>query len=449
MSLDGALSIARASLANINVQLGLVANNVANANTPDYTRETGNQQSMVAGTQPMGVRTEAATRAIDLALQQSVFQQDTTVSGLTTTTGSLQTIDAVQGTPGQGNDLGSLLGKVQAAFSTLLGDPSSSPQQSAVLSAASNLTNGINRLSDAYARQRQAAQIDVVTSVSNINTDLGQIGSLSTKIVAARAAGQSTADLENQRDAAVHGLGDLVGIRTVIQPNGDLIVSTISGTQLPTRADTGPLQTGNATTGAGASYAGGTIPGIMLGSTDITNRLQGGRLGADIALRDTTLPTFQGELDEFSFTLASRFDAQGLTLFSDPNGNVPAGGGVPVQASYVGFAAQIGVNPNVAANPSLVRDGTHDVAGSPGGASAFVANPPGGPAGFSTLINRVLDFALGAQAQSGTPQPSAATQASAPTAYSARRMPHRRRSPIRPPRWFRPRRESAPPRQAN
>src|ERR1700676_2941911 len=117
MSLDGALSVAISGLANINSRLGLVSNNVANANTPDYSAELGNQESLVAGSMPLGVHTEAATRAVDLALQQSSFQQDTIVATLTTTTNSLGTIDALQGTPGQGNDLGSLLGKVQSAFS--------------------------------------------------------------------------------------------------------------------------------------------------------------------------------------------------------------------------------------------------------------------------------------------------------------------------------------------
>ena len=37
MSLAGTLSIATGSLANINAQLGLVGNNVANASTPDYS----------------------------------------------------------------------------------------------------------------------------------------------------------------------------------------------------------------------------------------------------------------------------------------------------------------------------------------------------------------------------------------------------------------------------
>ncbi len=87
---------------------------------------------------------------------------------------------------------------------------------------------------------------------------------------------------------------------------------------------------------------------------------------------------------------------------------------MPVQQSYVGFAAQIGVNPAVAATPNLVRDGTHDVAGVPGGASPFTTNPLGGPAGFATLINRVLGFSLGAQVASGSPQPSAATSGLGP-----------------------------------
>jgi flagellar hook-associated protein 1 len=414
MSLDSSLSIATGGLANINAQLGVISNNVANASTPDYSVETANQSSLVAGTQGLGVQTEATTRAIDLALQQSAFQQDTTVSGLTTTTNALQTIDAMQGTPGQGNDLGSLLDNVQSAFATLLGDPSNASQQSAVVSAAGNLANGINTLSNAYTQQRQSTQNDVVIQVSNMNSDLSQIGSLSNRIVAAQVAGQSTADLENQRDAAVHSLSNIIGIKTLNQPDGNMIVTTTSGTQLPTLASQGIVQTAGATIGPSGTYADGGIPPITLGGIDITNQLQGGSLGADIALRDTTLPTFQGELDEFSQSLASRFSGQGLALFTDPNGNVPTGGGTPVQSGYVGFASEIQVNPAVIADPSQVRDGTQDIAGSGTGASAFTTNPAGGPAGFTTMITRVLNYAFGANAQDGVPQPPGNTSGLGP-----------------------------------
>jgi flagellar hook-associated protein 1 FlgK len=296
----------------------------------------------------------------------------------------------------------------------LLGEPSNAAQQSAVVSAAGNLTGAINTLSNGYTQQRQAAQNDIVTQVSNMNSDLSRIGNLSDQIVAAQVSGQSTATLENQRDAAVHSLSDIIGIKTLTQPNGDLIVTTTSGTELPTRGIANPIQTTPATIGAGAAYADGSIPAITLGGIDITNQLQGGTLGADITLRDATLPTFQAELDEFSNSLAAQFSAQGLTLFSDPNGNVPAGGGPPVQSTYVGFASEIQVNPAVIADPSLVRDGTQDIAGSATGASAFTTNPAGGPSGFTTLINRVLDYALGADAQAGVPQPAGNTTSLGP-----------------------------------
>ena len=90
----------------------------------------------------------------------------------------------------------------------------------------------------------------------------------------------------------------------------------------------------------------------MLGGTDVTGQLRGGQIGANIALRDTTLPTDQAELDEFAQNLASRFDAQGLTLFTDPDGNAAGGyAAAPVQSGYVGFAGTIQVNPGGADRP--------------------------------------------------------------------------------------------------
>jgi flagellar hook-associated protein 1 len=77
-----------------------------------------------------------------------------------------------------------------------------------------------------------------------------------------------------------------------------------------------------------------------------------------------------------------------------------------VQAGYVGFSATIQVNPAVIAAPSLVRDGNVTIAGSPTGASSFTPNPATGPAGFTTLISRVLNFSFGAQVQSGVTQPA-------------------------------------------
>jgi len=232
---------------------------------------------------------------------------------------------------------------------------------------------------------------------------------MSNEIVAAQAAGQSTADLENQRNAQVSSLSQLISINTLVQSNGNMLITTSSGTELPTNV-ANPLSTSGANLEPGLYYPGGGVPAITLNGVDVTDQLQGGSLGANITLRDTTLPTYQGELDEFSQNLANQFAAQGLDLFTDASGNVPAAGsGTPVQSGYVGFASEIQVNPAVQSDPSLVTDGTNAIAGSSTGASAFTPNPADGPSGFTTLITRVLDYTFGADVQSGVAQPASNT----------------------------------------
>jgi flagellar hook-associated protein 1 FlgK len=247
--------------------------------------------------------------------------------------------------------------------------------------------------------------------VSQLNTVLGQIGTISDQIVALKGQGGSVADLENQRNALCTTVSGLVQAQFAEQPDGDMIVFTPSGVQLPTHSPD-PLSLAAATTGPSLYYPGGGLPGIELGGSDITGQLGGGSIGANLALRDTTMPTYGAELDEFSQNLAGNFSAQGLNLFTDGQGNVPAagvaGGGTPVQSGYLGFSATITVNPYVVSNPVAVVNGTQAVAGSPTGASSFTPNP-NNLAGFTGMISRVLDYALGPDVQQGVAQPPANT----------------------------------------
>ena len=406
MGLSAALSIAAGGLANVQSQLALVSHNVANASTPGYAAEVGTQQSLDADGTGYGVRTSPATRNIDMALQAQVFSQNATVAGLQTRQSALQAIDAVQGTPGQNTDIASLLTNLQSQFSTLLNDPSNQAQQSQVVSSATNLARNINTLSDAYTTQRQAAQDSIVAEVGVLNTTLGTIGNLSSRIVEAKASGQSTADYENQRDAAVATLSQLVDVKLLQQPNGDVLITTSAGLPLPTHNAATQLSTSDANMQPGAS----PIPPIMLGGIDVTQQLQGGQIGANITLRDTTLPTDQAELDEFSQNMADRFNANGLRLFTDPLGNVPAQSlpPVPVQTNYVGFAATIQVNQAVQQTPSLVRDGN--------------GIPPLNPnqyAGFADVINAVLNTTFGSTPVLATNTSGLGTAGTLSTPYSA------------------------------
>lgn len=382
MSLDGALSIATGGLANVNRQMSLVSQNVANANTPGYAAEIATQYSVTANGQALGVHTGPAIRNLDTMLQAELFSQNATVAGLHMQQTALQAIDSVQGTPGQGNDIASLLGNLQNQFSTLLTNPDNAAQQSQVVSAATTLAQGINTLGNAYVTQRQTAENNIVSEVATLNSTLATIGSLSDQIVSLKAGGQSIADLENQRDAALADLSQLVDIKVLEQPNGDLLVATGAGLVLPIHGVSNPFSTVAVNVQPDAYYPA-TIGGITISGTDVTSQLRGGQIGANIALRDTILPTAQGELDEFAQNLATRFSAQGLNLFIAPSGGPALG----PQNGYVGYAGLIQVDPAVQATPSLVRDGNPPV------------NPPlpapAAYAGFADIIQAVLNNTFG------------------------------------------------------
>jgi flagellar hook-associated protein 1 FlgK len=391
MSLDSSLSIATGGLANINAQFALISQNVANAATPGYAAEVGSQQSLTADGVGLGVQTGPATLQINQALQASVNQQNAVVSNAQTTQTALQAIDSVLGTPGAGSDLGSLLGNLQDSFSTLLTEPSTQTQQSAVVSAATTLTQGINALSNAYTAQRQAAQNDIGSSLITLNSTLATIGQLSNQIIALKPTNQGVADLENQRNEAVNTLSSLIDIKTIEQPNGDLSIFTGSGLTLPIRgAGSSPFSIATASAPPGSSYPAGGIPGVMLGGVDVTSQMVGGQIGADITLRDSTLPTAQTALDQFSSTLTSRFAAQGLDMFTDAAGNAPPNVAAQDPSGYIGYAATIQVSSAITADPSLVRDGTSPTA-------TFTPNPANGPAGFNTLIQNVISNTFGTQ----------------------------------------------------
>ena len=123
-----------------------------------------------------------------------------------------------------------------------------------------------------------------------------------------------------------------------------MLIATTAGLLLPTRGTDNPFTTVGSNVQPGTYYPSGGIKGIMLGGTDVTSQLRGGQIGANITLRDTTLPTDQAELDEFAQNLASRFDARASAVHRSGRERAGRMRRRP-QSDYVGFAGTIQVNP--------------------------------------------------------------------------------------------------------
>ena len=144
MSISSGIGIASGGIAAIESQLAVLSQNIANASTPGYSAEVSPTEEVAASGQPAGVRIGPAQVVSDQALQASVLAQNAAAAYSQTTSAALTAVTNVQGAPGSGTDLASLLGDVQSAFTTLASDPTDQTQQAAVVTAASQLASAIN-----------------------------------------------------------------------------------------------------------------------------------------------------------------------------------------------------------------------------------------------------------------------------------------------------------------
>lgn len=402
MSLEAALITARSGLLYTQRALAAAANDVANADTAGHTKKTVAARAVQVDGQGIGVRSLAPTRDVDEALVTELDSRRAAAAGAEVRARLLEIIAAAHGSTEAGDGLGDLTAALRTGFEDLRANPSEAGRQSAVVLEASALATRLNEISAAIGDARQQAQDGIVTEVGRINDALNTIATLTRQIRDQVALTGNAAALEDQRDQAIATLSESLEVKALKREDGGLVLVARNGLVLPLDEKADAFTTADAILGPTAYHGtGGTIPGIMLGGQDVTAALAGGRLAEFVALRDQTLPRYQAGADLAAAHLAARFDAVGLTLFTDATGAVPDTTQPYAGSAMVGFAGTIRVNAAVAGTPSLLRDGTHAVAGSPTGPTAFMPNPSGGPASFTTLLDRVLDRTFGAEAQAG------------------------------------------------
>lgn len=385
-SIGSILSNAASGLRAAQAGISVISDNVANAGVAGYTTKTQEVSAFLVGNGTDGVRTGLVSRSVDSALQSSAWSQDSRVAALTVRSQVLKSVNAAQGTPGDGTSLADAVTALQNGFTKLQADPSSQMQQSSVVSAANTLATAINTAAQTVTAQRNSVQAQIVGSVSILNTALTTVRDTTHGIMAAKVAGQDTSTLEDQRDQALQTISGLLDVSYDKQNNGNITILGRSGFSIPLDST---FSTTTAPLSPGSSVATSTVPPILMQSgnqavppVDVTSHLSGGSLGEQVSLRDTVLPSYTTGLDSFSAKVANQFTSQGLQLFTD-------GMGANSLSAYPGLSATIGVNPVVVANPASVRDGT------PG--TPIPVNPANGPAGYTGLIDRVLSgsFAAG------------------------------------------------------
>ncbi|WP_315768020.1 MULTISPECIES: flagellar hook-associated protein FlgK [unclassified Bradyrhizobium] len=315
MSLDVARLIAFSGIMATETQISVASSNISNADTAGYTKKTADQTTSVTGGVGTGVTITGISSNVDKLLLKSLISATSDLGSADTTNNYMTQLEQLfgsassSGTSTSGTSVANSLASLESALSSLASSPSSVSLQSAVVSALDDVASQLRDTSQGIQTLRSNADQDIGSSVTSINSDLKQIADLNVQIRKMGAAGQSTADLEDQRNSALKDLSSYMNVSYYTASNGDLQVYTSSGRALVDSSAHTLSYSTSANVTASTSYSSGGFSGITVDGVDITSQITSGKIGALITLRDQTLPAEQSQLDQLATQLKSTLNA--------------------------------------------------------------------------------------------------------------------------------------------
>ncbi len=322
MGIIQALYSANSGLTVTQNGLELISRNIANADTPGYTRKSQNVVNEVLGFTSGGVRELDPTRHVDDFLQRQLRDSKSLYSATDIRAQFMNRVDTLFGIPGEENSIDTLLNGFGQSLQALVATPEDGILREEVVSDARFLANQFVSLSEGIQEMRQLAEDSIADSVAEINDILVQLDRVNQTLDA--AGGRAPVDLLDERDKFLDRLGQFLEISFTIKDTGRVAVFTKGGNA---------LVEGNARTldfdqkGAVNAYSlyntdssqrgVGTI--FVRNSTGFAidlianGAIKTGHIGSLIELRDETLVGIQAQLDELAHGLAQVFSNKSVT----------------------------------------------------------------------------------------------------------------------------------------
>jgi flagellar hook-associated protein 1 FlgK len=357
-SLSDVLNIASDGLSAQTAGMAATGQNVANVNTPGYSRVSANIESTQTGDTFAGsVQVSGVVRSYDQFTFGNLLTQQGMGGAADARSEALNTAQATVA-PSSGGTIADSVNSFFSSLTTLESSPSDTSAREGVLQSAQNLAQTISTTAAGLTSQRSALLQQAQGVATSLNGELQQIATLNGQIAQATAQGSQPTDLQDQRDSLISQVSGQIGGQVVEEPSGITLLA--AGTALVTGTQASTVSVGLDTSGnlqILASQSGGA-------SMDITSNTNSGSLGGIREARDTDIPSFSGQLDQFAYNLATSVNAvqssgygldgaTGRNLFTQPT-------------TVAGAAAAFAVDPTVAGQPQMIA-ASSTAAGVPGG----------------------------------------------------------------------------------
>jgi flagellar hook-associated protein 1 FlgK len=375
MSLTLALNSAVAGLQVNQASIQVTSNNVANANTPGYTRKVASQEQVRLGGVGAGVKLSNVGRQVDTYLTKELRTALGQLGDLKVQSIYYERLETLFGAPGSNSSLSASLDRFGQAVQAIAAAPEDPTLRSQVVAQGVSLSLQISQAAASVQQLRQQADADISAAIEIVNTELGTIQKLNVEIARMKALDQGTAELEDQRDAALKRLSEQMDVSTFTRESGEMVIMNRAGrVMLDGSAE---LLSHNAVSNMQADlvYPGG-VDGITLNGVDVTAEFRSGRIAGLIEMRDNTLPNLAAETNQLATSLRDAV-----------NRVHNEGSGLPAAGTLTGSRAQTGTAASLTGTVRITlvnADGTQ--------AFTAVVPAPGtlDAAGFAAAINTAL-----------------------------------------------------------
>ena len=292
--------------------LATASHNVANAETPGYSRQrvelaTRPPQRYGSGFIGSGVQVTTVRRQYDEFLDASLRESISGERRLAAFVELASQVDDLLADPEAG--VSPALARFFGAVEDLAGDPSSMAARRVVLGEARTLAARVRDLDARLAELESQVNRRLETTVAEINTIAQSIARLNTEIIAQRGAagGQPPNDLLDRRDELVRQLAERVAVTVAKQDDGAYNVFIGKGQALVVGGQSATLSTTPNGYDAGRleiSFQAGAS------TVEVSSLLSGGELGGLLDVRAQLLDPARAALGRVAVALAERFNAQ-------------------------------------------------------------------------------------------------------------------------------------------
>ncbi|HEX3698104.1 MAG TPA: flagellar hook-associated protein FlgK [Polyangia bacterium] len=349
------LSQASTSLDAHRTAAATASQNIANVNTPGYSRQTANLEALTPtdldGTSFIGrgVGVQSVTQARDQFLERQMPAAISAQGFSSSQSDALNAVTALD--PDGGTGLTAALSGFYSALRDVAQNPNDSGLRQAAVASAQALARTFNRTSASLEDVRNGVDAKLAGTVTQVNQDAANMAALNTQIRMARSTGAQPNDLLDQRQQLQDELSQLTGAVPVTNDQGDVSMALPGGAALVSEQKAGKLSVIADPTNGGhlavqLTRADGTGPVTLAGNAI------GGQLGGGIGARDGAILSAENGIDTLAFDFGNAINAVHSAGFAADG--TTGHQMFTVGATSAGAASSISVDAGLLANPSLL-----------------------------------------------------------------------------------------------